>query len=120
MKTGMRPRMKSLWSSSAAVTPPTSALIPVPPKVCGTRSSRTRWTSSSTPASCGEPFGITVSSAALPSSLMRVGVTKATAASLRSFSARASTFAFPDGSGRSAAITSGPFDPGPKPSVLRS
>ena len=94
--------------------------MPVPPNVWGTRSSRSRWTRSSTAASCGEPLGITVRSAALPCSLMRVGATKATPGSLRSFCASASTFAFPDGSGRSAAITSGPLVPGPKPSVFRS
>ena len=44
----------------------------------GTRSSRSRWTRSSTDASCGEPFGITVRSAASPASLMRGGATKAT------------------------------------------
>ena len=112
--------MNSLWSSSAAVTPPTSAVMPVPPNDCGTTSSRMRWTRSEVSLSCGEPFGITVTIAALPASLMRAGATNATSWSPRSRCAKASTFGSADASGSSAAITSGPLEPGPKPSVLRS
>ena len=66
MNTGMRPFMYSLWSSSAAVTPPTSTVMPEPPSGSGTTSSRSRLTRSSVSLSWGEPFGITVISAASP------------------------------------------------------
>ncbi len=70
MNSGMRPTMYSLWSSSAAVTPPISAVIPVSPSSSGTTSSR-RWvTRSSVSWSWGDPSGITVTIAASPASLI--------------------------------------------------
>jgi hypothetical protein len=65
-------------------------------------------------------LGTTVSIAASPASLIRGGATNATPGSLRRVWASESIFAFPDAFGSSAAITSGPFEPAPKPSVLRS
>ena len=47
MNSGMRSFMYSLWSSSAAVTPPISAVMPVPSSCRGTTSSRSRLTRSS-------------------------------------------------------------------------
>ena len=69
---------------------------------------------------CGDPFGITLIIAASPASLITGSATNATPGSLRSRSASASMRACAEASGSSAAITSGPFVPGPKPSVLRS
>ena len=60
MNSGIRPFMYSLWSSSAAVTPPTSARTSVSPIVCGMISSRIRLTRSSVAGSCGEVVGMTV------------------------------------------------------------
>ena len=79
MNSGMRSVMYSLWSSSAAVTPPTWAVMPVPPSASGTTSSRRCLTRSSVSSSCGEVVGITVTSAAVARVVDRSGRrTKAT------------------------------------------
>ena len=71
-------------------------------------------------ASCGEVAGTTVTIAALPSALIWGSATKATPGSSRSRSASESIVVFAPASGSSAAITSGPLVPAPKPSVFRS
>ena len=119
-KSGKRPFMYSLWSSSAAVTPPILAVTPLRPSSWGTVSSRSRLTRSSVSWSCGELFGITVIRAASPAELTRGFVTKATSESSRTLWANESTAALSLGLDMSAAITIGPLVPGPKPSVLRS
>ena len=112
--------MYSLWSSSAAVTPPISALNPVPESALGTTSDRRSRTSSWVASSWGEVVGMTVIRAASPASLITGFATNWTP----SCALRSETSPFrslgEDPAGSSAAITSGPFEPGPNPSVLRS
>ena len=51
-------------------------------------SDRSRWTSCSVERSCGAPFGITGTTAALPAALMLAGATKATSGSARRVAAK--------------------------------
>ena len=119
-KIGKRPFMYSLWSSSAAVTPPTCAVTPVSPSCWGIVSSRSRLTRSEVASSWGELFGMTVTIAASLASLNVGSGTKAMSSSPRRLRANRSTAGLESGPGMSAAMTIGPLVPAPKPSVFRS
>ena len=117
----MRSTMYSLWSSSAAVTPPTLASTPLPASASGRTVSRRCLTRSSVASSWGEVVGVTVRIAALPDWLICGSAHEGDAVFVAQLCARESIVASRAArSGSSAAITSGPLAPGPKPSLSRS
>jgi len=114
-KSGMRPFMYSLWSSSAAVTPPTWASMPEPLRAVGTTSSRMWLTEVLRLLVLGRGRRIAVMSAASPVRLIRGPATNVIPGSWRRRSAKRGDPGLRDGPGSCAAITSGPFVPGPNP-----
>ena len=120
MNTGMRPFMYSLWSSSAAVTPPTCGRDAGVAELLGNRV---------VTQPVDEIRGLLVLGRALRDDGDDRRVTGAVerrvrderdAGSPRRLRANRSTAGLASGPGMSAAMTIGPLVPAPKPSVFRS
>ena len=107
MNSGSRAATSSLWSTKAAVVPPTMTWLG--------SSSRSLVTSSEVSSACGVVVGTTVSSAASPCSLRCGSDTKATPSVSRIVVTASSS-----APGSVVATSSGPLEPGPKPRLIMS
>ncbi len=120
MNSGSRSCSLVATSSNAAVTPPTCTLTSVPAVAAGSTSWRRCSMRSTVAASCDEVVGMTWMMAASTASLGRGGLTKATPGVALTSSTTVWRVGRSCGPVISAASSSGPLAPAPKPSALRS
>jgi len=120
ISSGSRDTVSAVLSIAAAVAPPTYTRVPVPLVAAGTTSSRSVRTRSSVATDCGLVVGTTMSTAASLAGLSRGGLTAATPGTRSSRPRRSTSAAVSPGRSSSAASSSGPFPPGPKPWLSRS
>ena len=121
MNTGSCSAVYAAKSSTAAVTPPTLTSRPLSARNAGTTSSRRRVTRSAVSSSCGAVVGNTWMIAADASGLACGGDANATpGVSFSCADSCSSAVASAAPPGVSAASSSGPLKPGPKPSESRS